>query len=135
MTIQTDIFGAAVEESRPPFLCDNHRKYGQTCHLCKKFPLSRISDPVTSFEAAASVRNITETHQNIVTILEDLRQATDEEIANYYAQAVGVYGWKKVSPSGLRSRRAELVDAGILKDSGVKGRTASGRLTIKWARP
>jgi hypothetical protein len=95
-------------------------------------PRARVEDPVTSHEAAASVRNVTATHDRILEVLRDLRLASDEEIAARYRSLALERGWSAASPSGLRSRRAELVERGLVADSGRSGRTSSGRRTTLW---
>lgn len=97
--------------------------------------VARSSDPVTSHEAAASVsvRDVTRTHELILSILSAYGWLTDEQIAQAYTRLIESQGAKPVSPSGLRSRRAELVALGKVKDSGQRGRTASGRASTRWA--
>jgi hypothetical protein len=91
-------------------------------------PNARITDPVTSHEAAATVRNLTATMEGIVTVLKHRGPQPDDMIARYYSLS----GFPYASPSGLRSRRAELVDLGIIEPSGEFAKTPSGRRTIVW---
>jgi hypothetical protein len=95
---------------------------------------ARGGDPQTSHDAARSVWNSTPLQRRILT---ELRRAildrgmtglTDEAVAFYVTEVEG----KPVSPSGLRSRRAELVDAGLITDSHRTGITKSGRKTVIW---
>lgn len=97
-------------------------------------PHTRNTDPITSHEAAASVRNITETHNRILTMLQEHGPATDEQLFDLWwrCRTSEPERWPHVSPSGLRSRRAELVDAGYVADSGDRGKTRSGRSCIIW---
>lgn len=96
-------------------------------------PHTRNSDPITSHEAAASVRNITETHNRILGMLKNHGPMTDEDLFEMWSFKARVLDeWGSISPSGLRSRRAELVDAGFVEDSGEKGKTRSGRSCIVW---
>jgi hypothetical protein len=95
-------------------------------------PRARRTDRGTSHAAARSVRNQTETHARILYVLEAGGPATDEQIADRYNHASGFYGWPPVSPSGLRSRRAELVALGSIRDTGHRGKTASGRSCTVW---
>ncbi len=84
---------------------------------------ARATDPRTSLEAADSVNRIRESQKRILEALKTYGPMTDEQIL---ALNLGL------SPSGTRSRRAELVERGYVKDSGRKDKTASGRNTIVW---
>lgn len=90
--------------------------------------LVRRTDPDTSYEAALSLSSerLSWCRRMILALL---RQGalTDEQIADRWAE-VG----SPQSPSSLRTRRAELVDAGLVRDSGRHGLTRSGRRTIIW---
>lgn len=88
---------------------------------------ARNTDPSTSREAAASVLRIRETQQHILDTLRTHGPLTDEQISHVAFEE----GWY-TSPSGLRTRRAELVEKGLIADSGERHRTASGRRTIIW---
>lgn len=94
--------------------------------------IARTTDPITSHQAAASVREITKTHERVLEVLERYGPATDEEIERYYFNLAELFDWPKASPSGLRSRRAELVTLGKVFDTGQRGKTASGRQTAIW---
>ena len=94
--------------------------------------IARRTDRSTSHAAARSVRNQTATHARLVEVMERYGPATDEEIAAYYGNLAQLFDWPPVSPSGLRSRRAELVDLGTIVDTGEKGRTTSGRSCTIW---
>lgn len=91
---------------------------------------ARITDPTTSWEAAGSVKNITDTQQHILTCL--LFPKTDDELISTFDAMAGSNGWRLASPSGLRSRRAELVARGLVKDSGERRKSWSGRQSIVW---
>lgn len=91
-------------------------------------PLARNTDPDTSLAAAASVRKVTETHRRILAILLGTGPMTDEQIGFAWRRLTD----EKISPSGLRSRRAELVKSGLVEDSGEVARTESNRATIVW---
>jgi len=88
-------------------------------------PRARTHDPVTSHMAAASVRELRPKQQAVLDMLLVEDGLTDEEIARYYRGPAQ-------SPSGLRTRRCELVDLGLVRDSGRKAFTAAGRPTIIW---
>ena len=89
-------------------------------------PVARRTDPGTSWAAAHSVTDttITRTKKAILRALEH-GPMTDEDIAS----AVGI---AYTTPSGLRTRRRELVDAGLVRDSGRRTRLESGRQAIVW---
>lgn len=93
-------------------------------------PFARMTDPTTSFEAAASVENITETQSAILTLL--TWPKTDDELIDAYYNMAPSAGWKQASPSGIRSRRSELVTKGLIKDSGERRKSWSGRNSIVW---
>jgi len=94
-------------------------------------PHARTTDPETSHEAARSVKNLTQTQENILRIFNKYRRLTDEMLLRYYR---GQYRKPAVSDSGLRSRRAELVARGLLEDSGLRSKMNSGRNAIMWER-
>jgi hypothetical protein len=94
-------------------------------------PVARTTDPQTSHDAARSVENITETQNAILTLL--TFPLTDEELIDAFYNMADVAGWKTASPSGIRSRRAELVAKGFIKDSGERRKLSSGRNAIVWS--
>lgn len=98
-------------------------------------PRARRTDPATSHAAAASVRGTTATHTRIVYLLREQGPLTDEEIASAWQEMVTIAGWPKVSPSGLRTRRAELVDRGQIVDTGRTRLTKARRHTTVWGLP
>jgi len=87
---------------------------------------ARSTDPATSHEAARSVK--VRKSQELVLGLLKMGPATDEVLLNR-AIARGV----AISPSGLRTRRCELVDMSMVVDSGVRVTTGTGRKAIVWA--
>lgn len=88
--------------------------------------MTRWSDPVTSLTAAASV-DLTKGQKIVMSAFRTRRSMTDDELIAQVAK-LGL----KLSPSGCRSRRKELVEKGFLRDSGVKEQTAAHRGTIVW---
>ena len=90
-------------------------------------PRARNTDPVTSDLAAESVKNVTETQSFILRCLK--RGRPDHELVEAYrAYKTAPYA----SESGIRSRRAELVERGMVRDSGRRTTTESGRKAIVW---
>lgn len=91
-------------------------------------PRARRTDPATSHDAAASVDNLRHTHQIIVTLLRLEGGQTDEELLYLWNDRIA----ERISPSGLRTRRSELVDMGMVRDSGNRRPLESGRMAIVW---
>lgn len=87
---------------------------------------TRSTDPITSHEAADSVKDISDTQKKILSLLET--PMTDEELITAF-RAQGWYG----SDSGIRSRRKDLVDFGVVTASDYSV-TRSGRRTIVWKK-
>lgn len=95
-------------------------------------PNARHTDPSTSHEAARSLtaERLTETQRIILELLGN-RQATDEEIQQLHYAGAEQGFWNHASPSGLRSRRAELVARGLVEEKN-RDKTRFGRSTIVW---
>lgn len=87
---------------------------------------ARWGDPDTSHEAAASVVALTATRRAILDVLDTYGPCTDVDIAR-------LYDGPPASPSGLRTRRSELVHAGRVYDSGQRARLGTGRRAVVWA--
>lgn len=85
---------------------------------------ARGSDPITSHAAADSVTRIRMSQAHILAIITEYGPISDSEI---YARLE-----MKMSPSGARTRRAELVERGFVVDSGSRERLESGRFSILW---
>lgn len=90
---------------------------------------ARSTDPKTSHDAAESVSDITATKAHILEALK--RPRSDAQLIEAYRNTAGA---PKASESGIRSRRAELVDSGMVVDSGDRVKTESGRWSIVWQR-
>lgn len=93
---------------------------------------ARRTDPGTSHQAAASVNNITETQRAIYYLLL-ASPSNDVDGLRVYRMGTDQGICPAVSESGYRSRRAELVTLGLVKDSGERIKLASGRNSIVWA--
>jgi len=100
---------------------------------------ARASDPDTSHDAADSVKNLRRSQQYVLALFRTFGQMTDERAWSKHQEVFAVYRTVglppvapvKMSPSGFRSRRSEVVGQG-LRDSGRKGLTASGRRATIW---
>lgn len=89
------------------------------------------NDPDTSFEAAVSVtpEGAEKLYRNIMEILSCAGPCTDETLLKLL---LGSWECRLTTASGARSRRAELVEAGWVKNTGNKGVTRAGNAAIIW---
>lgn len=99
-------------------------------------PFARITDMDTSWQAAASVQNISATQTAIMKLLATMPM-TDQQLIEFYQQQIRFGAderdFPRASESGIRSRRAELVELGLIKDTGERIKLASGRNAAVWA--
>lgn len=95
-------------------------------------PTARYSDPSESHKAARSVRSTGPTHRRIMSLFKDKPQMTDSEIKYQWQVREVRDDWPPISDSGLRTRRRELVTAGLLRDSKRRLTTDGGRTTAVW---
>lgn len=91
-------------------------------------PNARRTDPKTSHDAAKSVKGITATKAYILRALKK-RARTDVQLLEAYRNYKTA---PLASESGIRTRRAELVDMGMIADSGRRAVLPSGRKAIVW---
>ena len=92
-------------------------------------PKARLTDPITSHEAASSVTGLTATKRAILDLLK--YPATDEELVNRYQSIARIGLAPMASPSGIRSRRHELHTAGFVKPLDYS-KSLTGRRAILW---
>ena len=93
---------------------------------------ARKGDLDTSHEAARTVR-MGRNHAAVLEVLRDLGPVTDEKlVAEYEARRCDYRDVPVQSASGIRSRRAELADLGLVEARG-RARSASGRRAYLWA--
>jgi len=90
-------------------------------------PRARKTDPQTSHDAAESVTNLTQTQATILRVLK--RPRTDAQLVEAYRKLKRA---PLASESGIRSRRAELVEKGLVADSGDRALTPFNRRSIVW---
>lgn len=95
-------------------------------------PRARNTDPHTSHEAAESVQRQRESQEAVRRLLGYIGPSTDEDLRLAYEEWQAKAKLPKQSPSGLRTRRSELVAMGIVRDSGARQRLDSGRQAIVW---
>jgi hypothetical protein len=90
--------------------------------------VARRGDPETSHEAAASVTGLRESQAEVLGVIRRRGPMTDEEVLKVLSDR----GERPWTPSGARTRRSELVTAGLVKDSGRRKRLPTGRRSILW---
>ena len=89
---------------------------------------ARATDPETSHQAAESVRgNLRESQETVLELFRTWGPMTDHTMVRK-ADKLSV----RQSPSGLRSRRAELVAMGLLEHTGGWQELPSGRKARVW---
>jgi len=93
-------------------------------------PQARRSDPWTAKEAARSVRNLTNKQTAVLSVLKGFDEMTDVELVKQYQFIYGTI--IPQSDSGIRTRRAELVKKGLVKDTGKTATLPSNRRAILW---
>ena len=96
----------------------------------------RRTDPETSVEAAQSVQDkIRESQAAVLLVLSTYypEGCTDTElIIMYRMQSMRLALLPRQSESGIRTRRKELVERGLVEDTGKRDILASGRRSIIW---
>lgn len=91
-------------------------------------PSTRTNDPQTSHDAEKSVSKLAESYGLILGFFRNYGPMNDEKLIRLWK----LDGSKRAADSGIRSRRAELVAAGRLEDSGERVKMESGRMSIVW---
>jgi hypothetical protein len=96
---------------------------------------ARRADPETSHQAAASVQHTRWSQQCVLYLLRAQREpVTDERIVELYEEARDRFQvFPQQSPSGIRTRRSELVRQGLVEYTGIRVPLASGRNARTWA--
>lgn len=96
---------------------------------------ARGSDPWTSHAAARSLdpERLRETQKAVLSAFQEFGAMHHEALVEKYAATYAGRGWPKQSVSGLRTRTHELVEGGLLRDSGMAVVLASGRKSIVWS--
>lgn len=91
--------------------------------------VARHSDPETSHEAADSIsrERITAVQRAVLRLLADGGMLSDEQIALRYPSSS-----PPASPSGLRTRRCELVQRGLVEHRGFTVMERTGNRTRTW---
>lgn len=96
-------------------------------------PVARMSDPITSWLAAESVTNVQVLQKEIARLLAVGWPLSDEDIFDILEQRrIDDDSLPQISPSGVRTRRAELVDMGYVQAHDMRGMTRAGRQCALW---
>jgi hypothetical protein len=91
-------------------------------------PRARRTDPETSHEAADRVANVKQCRLRIMVILNEEKEGlTHKELIEEFQMR----GWN-LSHSGVRGRCRELVDSGLVRDSGRCRLSQYNRRMIVW---
>lgn len=92
---------------------------------------ARNTDPLTSLDAAQSITELRRRadHDLVLALLFEHGPLTDFDLARLASQRCG----HMVKQTSLGVRRGELRDAGLVVDSGHKGRSDTGARAIRWA--
>ena len=91
---------------------------------------TKTGHPETSYEAASSLSSdkIRQSQKDVLWVFRNFGKMTDTELIEKYNRV----GKPKQSPSGIRSRRSELRDRGLIAWSGEYRVLASGRKSRVW---
>lgn len=97
---------------------------------------ARRGDPETSVAAAASISpaKLRESQAAVLRLYDGGVRLYDDALLDLYQHEVDRRTAPPQSPSGLRTRRRELVDLGLLRDSNVRQMLPTGRSSILWER-
>lgn len=95
------------------------------------FRMTRAGDPDTSQDAAASV-DVRRSQAQVLRVLAELGPSTDEQLVDFFTQSANCGGPYRMSPSGVRSRRAELVRLGLVQWTGQRACMHTGRMARVW---
>ncbi len=109
----------------------------EQCALFDEPARARRTDPETSHAAARSlsVRTLRRSQRAVLEVFERFPPGmTDSDLLTVYRTYRATPGVHvpRQSASGLRTRRHELVTAGLLVDSGRRERLRGGRRSIVW---
>lgn len=95
---------------------------------------ARNGDPWTSHAAASSLsaEDLRATQAAVLACFKRFGAMYHEELQATYESTRHACGWPQQSVSGLRTRTSELVDGGLIRDSGRTVKLASNKSSIVW---
>ena len=99
--------------------------------------VARSTDPGTSWEAARSItpEKLRKDQAAVLHAIKRWGPLTDEALDAHFSRfrtTPPSPDFRTLSPSGVRTRRSELVSMGLVRDSGRKDTLRSGRKAIVW---
>lgn len=94
-------------------------------------PNARNTDPFTSHEAAASVVGLRPKQLAVLDCLKLYGPTNDPQLLTLYRTHAEAHGWPEQSDSGLRTRRSELVEKGLIYPVDTST-LPSGRRALVW---
>lgn len=109
-------------------LADAERKLNE---IVNATPKSRASDPATSKAAVPSSLKLTRGREAVLVTMRELGPMTDEQIYMAYQTRARMGHVPNASPSGVRTRRCELVRMGLVRSVGEVMQNGSSRCV--WA--
>lgn len=95
-------------------------------------PNARRHDPETSHEAASTTWCPSEVQANVLHLIRTHGPISDDFLYQRYYHAALVSGAVIPTPQSVRTRRAELVQAGLVQHSGLYALTETGRRAREW---
>ena len=98
--------------------------------------LAHTNDPETSHESAASL-NLKKNAQLKEVILDLLRRRprAQFQLTKFYVKFKRANDWPDVKDDSVAKRLSELVQAGLVVDSGMKVESPYGKNVVVWAVP
>jgi len=98
-----------------------------------QYVFARLTDPTTSWDAAASIDNavtLSQLQSLIISLMGIMQPLTDEQLHEEVERAFG----RRFSPSTVRSRRSELQRAGLVVMVDKLGKTIGGRACQRFTK-
>ena len=97
--------------------------------------VARSGDPQTSWDAAHSITSdkIRKSQAAVLKVIRDYGPMNDSTLLQAYRSIYRTEEFPQQSESGLRTRRSELVEKGLVYATGKLAVMPSGRSSIIWA--
>lgn len=130
---QAPAVDAALERARGVQGRDEPRRAPREPVTLETASQARHGDPQTSHDAAVSLLDLPRSRAAVLQVLEADGPMCDENLVAVYRGWANEGRVPHQSPSGVRTRRSELVDAGLVEKSGERVESAvSGRWMTVW---